>query len=469
MTDVRAGPLRRCLATFSRSACRRFLYAALGAILVFSLMTAVLPVRKAQAQSICGAQCALILLPLHAGVFQTAFIRVGHVALRAGITAAMEEHKQQFMVELFFYDWIMSGMQAIANQLTAAAMGQMFMIGSFLDAQEQLSRQTMFQELTARAYKDYHPSVQMCAIGSAARGLASAARSSEEVASVLSRRAIDRQLHSRSIAGAPGANREIKSRIEQFKSRYCDPNDNNREPGKALTGLTVLCGTTGPAGGWSINRDVDASRLFGAAPFRARYSNGGDNDLDDPDLLALSANLYGSDVIRPVPEKILESTSDVRETGNQEILLDIRSIAAKRSVAQDSFSQIAGMRAMSDDAGGASAPFMSALMQAMGYSAKDAMTAVDAYPSYNARMELLGKKIYMDPDFYTNLYDKPANVARVGAAIRAIGLIQDMDAYKSRLRTEMSLSVLLELMIENEQTIVNGRLSEARPAGGKKQ
>jgi len=66
-------------------------------------------------------------------------------------------------------------------------------------------------------------------------------------------------------------------------------------------------------------------------------------------------------------------------------------------------------------------------------------------------MELLTKKIYQNPDFYTNLYDKPANVSRKGVAMQAIGLMQKFDMLKSTLRKEASLSVLLELAVTDEQ------------------
>ncbi|HEY8192131.1 MAG TPA: hypothetical protein VIG74_06880, partial [Alphaproteobacteria bacterium] len=92
---------------------------------------------------------------------------------------------------------------------------------------------------------------------------------------------------------------------------------------------------------------------------------------------------------------------------------------------------------------------------------------IDETPSYQARMELLTKKMYMDPVFYTNLYDKPANVDRKGAALRAIGLMQDMDMFKSRLRNEMALSVLLELEIQTYQESVDNRMKGLRPAAGK--
>ena len=68
-----------------------------------------------------------------------------------------------------------------------------------------------------------------------------------------------------------------------------------------------------------------------------------------------------------------------------------------------------------------------------------------------------------NPNFYTNLIVKPANVQRKGVALQAIGLMQKFDMLKSYLRSEASLSVLLELAVidlqddvENEINAVDG-------------
>ena len=64
-------------------------------------------------------------------------------------------------------------------------------------------------------------------------------------------------------------------------------------------------------------------------------------------------------------------------------------------------------------------------------------------PSYYAQLELLAKKIYQNPDFYANLYDKPANVKRKRVALQAIELMLDRAIYESQIRQEMAASVLL--------------------------
>jgi hypothetical protein len=53
-------------------------------------------------------------------------------------------------------------------------------------------------------------------------------------------------------------------------------------------------------------------------------------------------------------------------------------------------------------------------------------------------------------------------VERKGAALQAIGLMQDRDLYNSLIRSEAVLSVLLETMLEKEQEKV---VNAARKAG----
>ena len=91
-------------------------------------------------------------------------------------------------------------------------------------------------------------------------------------------------------------------------------------------------------------------------------------------------------------------------------------------------------------------------------------------------MDMLTKKLYQRPEFYTDLYDKPANVDRKLVSMQAIGLMQDFDTLKSYLRQEMILAVMVELEINREQTLVDDdiaspaktgdRYTRGTPAGG---
>ena len=82
-------------------------------------------------------------------------------------------------------------------------------------------------------------------------------------------------------------------------------------------------------------------------------------------------------------------------------------------------------------------------------------------PSYYAQMEVLTKKIYQSPNFYTNLYDKPANVKRIGASIDAITIMNQRDRFESLLRREMLTSVLVEEALGTHVEEVNANMYEA--------
>ena len=72
--------------------------------------------------------------------------------------------------EFLLYYWV-GGLQLMANQLTAVMTQQVFAIGKLFDAKHQLETQRLLQQKYARAHKDYHPSEQMCEIGTFSRDL----------------------------------------------------------------------------------------------------------------------------------------------------------------------------------------------------------------------------------------------------------------------------------------------------------
>jgi hypothetical protein len=230
----------------------------------------------------------------------------------------------------------------------------------------------------------------------------------------------------------------------------------------------------------SANRDIDYSRTAGDK--NTLEVDFGDENLtsDERDIFALASNLYDSTPSIRIPEASFESPV------LQQNILDVRSIAAKRSVAENSLFAIAGMKALGSPAplnmlpGGAlpaSIPglegmgssentrgYMSLLLERLGVAPEEITEFLGARPSYYAQMEVLTKKTFQNPDFYTNLYDTPANVARKGVAMQAIGLMQDFDTLNSYLRTEMMLSVILELEIMKMQDEVEKRIQSLTSA-----
>jgi len=137
----------------------------------------------------------------------------------------------------------------------------------------------------------------------------------------------------------------------------------------------------------------------------------------------------------------------------QKLYLQLRSVAAKRSVAQNTFNSIVGMKSegTSDTSLVSGGPpltrsfLAAAFKQLMPTGTPDAeiYAIIGENPSYYAQLEVLSKKIYQNPDFFSGLYDKPANIARKSTAMKAIDLMLDRVLYESELRQEMLLSVLL--------------------------
>ena len=142
--------------------------------------------------------------------------------------------------------------------------------------------------------------------------------------------------------------------------------------------------------------------------------------------------------------------------------MDLRSIAAKRSVAQNSFSAIVAERTSGDKE---VAPFLKKLVSELDIPDKDVEAILGKNPSYFAQMEVLTKDIYQNPVFYTELYDKSANVLRKSATIRAITLMQERDLYESQLRSEMVLAVMLETMLREEHNRVHANFVKLTVGG----
>ena len=65
-----------------------------------------------------------------------------------------------------------------------------------------------------------------------------------------------------------------------------------------------------------------------------------------------------------------------------------------------------------------------------------------------------------NPKFFASLYDKPANVERIGASIDAITLMNQRDRYESLLRQEMLTSLLVEEALGDHVEEVNTQIYE---------
>jgi hypothetical protein len=368
-------------------------------------------------------------------------------AVASGLHTAFDRYVEQsfqafqdWMVATIFEGQVLPAMMGMTEQLNTVAMQQVAMIGMLLDAKHQLETQRLLQQLTARANKDYHPSEGLCVIGTNVRSLAESDHIKDFNTVVISNRNMQRLLLSGDSLGVEGADSDRLSRLAQFKDTYCDVNDNGG-------GLANLCGTSGPAE--RRNKDIDfTSTIDAPLTLNLDFTNGGAPSGDEEDVMALIANLYGHEIPPQIGATVLADQNGNPKEAAANAYIYLRSVLAKRSVAQNSFAAIAAEKSQGAEE---VKPFLYAILHDMGLDNGEITQMLGEQPSYFAQMEVLTKKLYQHPNFYTELYDKPVNVARKQVAMQAIDLMQKRDMFRSLLRSEANMSVLLELAVDREQ------------------
>ena len=356
----------------------------------------------------------------------------------------------EYIIDIFFLEHILPAMMMMTEQLSAVGMQQVATIGMFFDAKHQQETQRLFQQLAAQAHKDYQPSEELCSLGTIMRSLGASDRNSDLTALTLTERSLRRQLGNANTNASEGPKEDREGRLDQFRRRYCDPNDNDK-------GLASICNN---ANNETKNKDVDFARTV-AFPMTLdiNFSDAVLTD-DEEDVIALASNLFSHEVFTRISSTAMEVVA------NQDEYLNVRSVIAKRSVAEHSFNTILGMKTAGSNAAN-TAQYMMSMLQELGMSADDAMALVGENPSYYAQMEVLTKTIFQRPEFFVGLYDKPTNVARKGVALQAVSLMQDRDLFKSSLRSEAMLSVLLEMEIMKLQEDVQNRINRLVADGPK--
>jgi hypothetical protein len=374
---------------------------------------------------------------------------------------------RDWLLNTFFRQRFLPTMMRMTQFFGAMAMQQMFIVGNMMDAKHQLETQRLLEELQVKAHTDYQPSSDFCWFGTNVRSMAASEQSGRYNMMALNTRQMARHLGKNNTVGAISGDNDKAARWRQFVTAYCDPQDNAWRPtaaGAGPSGLVLACGTGG-GNTKRINLDVNYTRAIEEPKtIQASFRQGVANEPGSTDVVALGNNLYGHDILtRAINEDFLGTDS------YKELYMDLRSVAARRNVAEGSYNAIVGMKSegTSDPAGGANAPltrhYLAAVMTELGVPPAEAGMIIGQNPSYYAQLEILAKKIYESPDFYANLYDTPANVARKGVALKAIELMLDRAIYESELRQEMLTSVLLSSRLRRQFDQVNPKLPGPKP------
>lgn len=395
----------------------------------------------------------------------------GEKAVMTEWTNDFAQHREWIAKE-YLKRFFVPALMKLTEQMSNIAMMQMLDVGKMFDAKLHLEAQRRFNEKQNEAAKDYYPSESFCAIGTNARSLSHSASKAEANHAALSKIARDRNLGKIfTSTGDTQAGGDKKARWEQFKSTYCDPQDNLYQG--SGSGLTY--GTT-PSGSWEVcgsgasdparrNIDLDYRRLVENAKTLQDIDLTGANadDFDvfqgDPltdkeeDVLALERNLYGN-------EPISRQLTELNLSNAQIQMMKLRSIQARRGVAENAYHTIVGLKSSGSSAetGRAeSAKFLKAIVKDLGIEEVEEINKIyGEKPSYYAQLEILGKTIFQNPDFFTDLHEQPANVKRKMAALKAIELLLDRAIYEIELQHEMMTSVLLATKLDqNKSEIYN--------------
>ncbi len=428
----------------------------------------------------------------------------------------------------------------MTEALSAIMSLQTGIVGMFFDASMQLRVQRKHQELMAQAHKDYHPSEQMCRIGTFVRSVAHSESKAELNKHALNRILMNQYLAMPNSSAGYGPLTSDISEVNLYIDKFCDHRDNDGATFSLCPSISTSAVNQEDLD--NLNKDIDYTRMLGSKlTLDIDFVDGdlvGDsgNDLegDEAAIIALAKNLYFPNVFE-IPD-FYRLRNDMRPYYNS------RSFAAKMNVAHSSFLNIVGMKSRApvgqastltdntpppaplgsgterqaepypththpppdpanpppnlltplldtrtvdtstipdEDAGWA---YMKAMLREFGIEAVDLNNDGDATdvgemtvdeqieqwlgrrPSYYAQMEVLTKKIYQHPNFYTNLYDKPANVDRIGASIDAITLMHQRDRFESLLRREMLTSLLIEEELSKHVENVNSLIYEQMQA-----
>jgi hypothetical protein len=381
--------------------------------------------------------------------------------------------QEYWMLNTLWLGMILPELRKATDQLVDVAMAQAFAVGTMIDSKQEIESQRTLNELTAKAEREYQLSTGMCIIGTNIRSLAMSERRGEYNKFAMMQRSQERQLGHRNAFGADGMHYDLRSRLTTFKTTFCNANHwNGNAKGFCPPSDQHPQGAPHPTRDADINytQTVDQPQTLDIDFTDQRDTV----STDETSVFALADNLYANNIMTRLPE-----TNLLRQQ-NQEKVLDLRALIAKRSVAENSFYSIIGMKSdgsvvpsktglgnvkitagVTTPPPGAAAPappadattatYMKVLLKQMGVPAGDMDRLIGMAPSYFAQMGVLTKTLYQRPEFYTDLYDTPANVERKSAAMTAIALMQNFDQWESNLRQEAMLSVWLELDLKKYQ------------------
>jgi hypothetical protein len=423
-----------------QSGVRRKLRVVLCVALFLATISAVTTTPTKQAQARC---CYCCIEPLQ---------QVMHVALVGIVIAAQKAEFKTLRDELLSKTWWDAGVGPLAKQATRELVVNGWSLvasfGAMLDAKTLSETILDIQILSAKSTKRHMPSVPMCQFASLNKSMVQADHRAKMVTAVLGEFSLRRVLGQAESIGASETN-DAASRIKAALEKHCDSKEFGGEMAFVCPPGANGAGDTAKDINFTNAIDVPDTINIGLDPAIA----GINTDDEIANVMAMKTMLYNHQAAPRIGKTELQNNYD----GAQSRYLKWRSTVAKRTVAENSFDALVGMKAAS---GVAVTDQFKMQLQSLGMPAADIDATTKIAPSYWAQMEHLTKKLYQNTDFFVNLYDNPDNVLRQSASMDAISLMQMRDYYNSLIRSEMALSVLLDTEVGKNMDALNNTLNQ---------
>jgi hypothetical protein len=408
-------------------------------LFVFTLaFSSAVPVKQAQAR--CCLCCpSPILAGYHALTITTMTLMY---------TTTFDTLRDNLLSQVWWYTGLRPLFSSMAQELVAGGWYPVMEFGAQTDGRLQNETVLQMQIMSAKATKRHLPSASMCKFASLNKSMAQADMRAKMVHNVLNEYSLRRKLGQSETIGASKA-RDTQSRLKTSLEQHCDRREFGGE-------MSFLCGA-GTGSNGRTSKDINYTNTVDA-PDTIHMSvdsgiNVALNQSEITDVMAIKSLLYNNELAPRVDSSALNWDY----SGSQSAYINWRSTQAKRSVAENSFDALIGMKAAS---GIAVTDQYKAQLRSLGVSATETDLQTKIAPSYWAQMEHLTKSIYQNTNFFVNLYDNPANVARQSASMEAISLMQLRDYYESLIRSEMSLALLLDTEVAQEQKALNNVVSQ---------
>lgn len=354
-------------------------------------------------------------------------------------------------------------LMAMTQQFSTVMAQQAQIVGTFFDAQIHMNDDKWLQNKRGDAFKEFQPGMQMCHFATFAQDFPALMEKEKINTRTLNRYFLDRQrgnVKGDELAkgtGSPGGMRQdYATRLRQFKTYYCNEEYNGIHRFPAEFGCV---GETD-----RIDNDINYTRIDSQETLDIDFQDGETSDAET-DILEMGKYLFSHNVFSNVPDKFFYNENAVLERNKVRdtayYLSDMRSLIALRAPLIDSYSQIMALKGKGTSI---ARDNMKSYLEDMGLD-EDTLIEIlgedpedpddKSGPSEQAMLDIMMSKMTQNPDFYTGMYDTPANVRRNRVALQAIENMAGNKELQSALRMEMLLSIKLETRLRKYQDKLN--------------